>query len=179
MEPDEAKRIFKSGYIPIPKGQWYSHYEVAIRFLVLALAMFITIVIWGFQWFSVIFLTITLGISLLVFLYTGKRQLRIRKISGPYASNEEAYQAAKEVCNELTWEITEQIDNLYVCAFAKQDILHRAFIGGGEGILIFIDQNTIWAGSILLPKSVGTILGFRNNDHMTLLINNLRTKRSS
>jgi len=156
MTSEQVSEIIELKRIPLTTKMWFSHYLRAI--LPAALACYFI-----FKYFIVDIYkddcyTLVLGIliltpSLYIFLYLGKKQLKLKKIPIKFLDNNTAFLLSKQTFNYYNWPVIEEINDTYIKALRRFHLGKIPLEQGAQAISVFIEHGEVYVISLFHPTT--------------------------
>lgn len=162
MEQEQIKRILELKRIPLTIRNVFGHYELAIVMMVLGcvfLYMFFTMQPSSGEEGSLIIGLLCLIPAFLIFLYLGKKQLRLKKIQVHFSDDRAAYLLSKEVLAYYKWNVLEENWINYIKALRGESDFGGKSKNSGRAVYIFIEKGCIYAVSLYYPYSRAELFG--------------------
>jgi len=161
MTPEQINRCLELKRIPLTRKMLFDHYQLAIGMIAIG-GGGLNLYLWndlisGENFFLVLAILFIIP-ALYIFLYLGRKQLKLKKLQIHFEDNSSAYFKAKGVFSFYKWDILEENGTNYIKALRKDSIFGYQSPWKGRAISVFIKQGYIYMISMYHPSTQSDFL---------------------
>jgi hypothetical protein len=164
MTAEQVSEILKLKRIPLTPKMAFNHYFLAMVMKILG-CICLYLFIWNDliegEYFPLILALHFIIPALYIFLFLGKKQLKLNKIKTRYLDNKTAFILSKATFNCLNWKIIQEIADVYVVALRQYHLGGVPIERGAQAISVFIENGEIFIISLYYPTTQSEF--FRNH----------------
>jgi hypothetical protein len=168
MNTKSISEIIKDRKFPLAFWDKFDHYSLGCILFVFSTGSIFLFFDNNYDLFFLIGALILLIPALIIFLYQGGNQLKLREIKTNLDSIEKNHNLTVQTFQQLGWKIMED-SSQYISAFRKW--YKYLNFGKGQIVRVFIDKNSIYVISLFYPNTQAMVIDIRNDNNVRIFGN--------